>query len=61
MPKAERDRVIAEYQSAVQAYSDAVRRLIGLVGRDFEAAYKEAERLRQASEQHRAALERSSE
>ena len=57
MPKAERDRLITEYQSAVQAYSDAVHRLIGLVGRDFESAYKEAERLRQSSEQHRAALE----
>jgi len=58
MPKSERDWLITQYQAAVQAYSEAVRRLVGLVGAEFETAYKEAEKLRQLSEQRRVILER---
>lgn len=59
MPGRERDRLISQYQAAVQAYSEAVRRLVGLAGNEFENAYKEAERLRKLSEQHRVELEMS--
>jgi hypothetical protein len=58
MQGAERDRLITEYHAAVKAYSEAVSRLIGLHGAEFDSAYKEAEALRELSEEWRAALER---
>lgn len=53
MPGSERERLINQYQAAVQAYSDAVRRLVGLTGTEFRKAHEEAEQLRESSEQHR--------
>ena len=58
MQGAERDRLITEYHAAVKAYSEAVSRLIGLQSAEFDSAYKEAEALRELSEERRAALER---
>ena len=57
MQGAERDRLITEYHAAVKAYSEAVSRLVGLNGAQFDSAYKEAEALRELSEERRAALE----
>ena len=57
MQGAERDRLISEYHAAVKAYSEAVSRLVGLKSAEFESAYKEAEALRELSEERRAALE----
>jgi hypothetical protein len=57
MQGAERDRLITEYHAAVKAYSEAVSRLVGLYGAEFASAYKEAEALRELSEERRAALE----
>jgi hypothetical protein len=53
----ERDRLITEYHAAVKAYSEAVSRLVGLNGAEFDSAYKEAEALRELSEDRRATLE----
>ena len=58
MQGAERDRLITEYHAAVKGYSEAVSRLVGLNGAQFDSAYKEAEALRELSEERRAALER---
>ena len=57
MQGAERDKLIAEYHTAVKAYSEAVSRLVGLNSAEFDTAYKQAEALRELSEQRRAALE----
>ena len=58
MQGAERDRLITEYHAAVKAYSEAVSRLVGLHGGEFDSAYQRAEALRELSEKRRAALER---
>lgn len=57
MQGVERDRLITEYHAAVKAYSEAVSRLAGLSGAEFDSAYKEADALRELSEERRAALE----
>ena len=57
--RAERDRIIVKYYDAVEAYSKAVSRLIGLRGSEFERAYQEADRLRKHSEECRTELEQS--
>ena len=58
MQAAEHDKLISEYYAAVKAYSEAVSRLVGLVGPEFDRAYKQAEALRELSEQCRAAVEK---
>ena len=58
MPGNEHERLIKQYQAAVQAYSEAVHRLAGLDGGQFRSAYDQAEMLREVSEQRRTALGR---
>ena len=52
----ERQRIIAEYHLAVGAYREAVSRLDGLTGSEFEVARRKAEEAREICEQKRAAL-----
>jgi hypothetical protein len=53
----ERDKIVSEYFAAVGNYKDAVRRLTGLSGPDFETAQRVAEQYRELCERHRAQLD----
>ena len=53
----EKERIIADYHSAVGAYRDAVSRLSGLNGAEFETARKLAEEARELCERKRAVLD----
>ncbi len=52
----ERERLIDDYHAAVKSYSEAVSRLTGLDGPDFDEAYKRSEEVREACEAGRDAL-----
>ena len=56
MDRREQTRLIDEYHASVKAYSEAVSRLIGLDGPEFDEAYKRSEEAREACETCRAAL-----
>ena len=53
----ERAKLVNEYYSSLQTYSQAVSKLRGLSGTEFEYAYQEAERARLACERCRIKLE----
>ena len=57
MERRTRERMVNEYHAAARAYSDAVGRLIGLTGADFNHAYQQAEALRVKCEESRRALD----
>jgi hypothetical protein len=57
MVQAKLARLIEEYHASVEKYSEAVRRLNGLSGLEFERAYHGVEALHEITERCRAALE----
>jgi hypothetical protein len=54
----DREKIIAEYHSAVSDYRHAVSKMSGLSGTDFEIARKLAEQARVVCEEKRVLLDR---